>query len=66
MARIAVVRESDNVCINIIVADVSDPAPIGCLFLDIDNIACDIGWIYDPIIGDFVDPNPPPPEEGGE
>ena len=66
MARIAVVRNSDNVCINIIIADVSDPASIGCFFIDIDNINCDINWIYDPVINDFYDPNPAPPEEGGE
>lgn len=62
MARCAVVQQSDNVCINIIMADVHDPAPIGCFLVDVDNMACDIGWIYDPVMNDFVNPNPPPPD----
>lgn len=66
MARIAVVRENDNVCVSMCIADASDPPYAGTFFIDIDNIACDIGWIYDPIIGDFVDPNPPPPDDGGD
>lgn len=65
MARIAVVRNEDNVCVNIIVADVYDPAPEGCFFVDVDNMACDIGWIYDPVMNDFTDPDAPPLDGGG-
>jgi hypothetical protein len=59
----AVVRSSDRVCINVIVAETSDPAPAGCYLVDVDNVLCDIDWIYDPVIGDFTNPNPP--EDGG-
>lgn len=67
MARIAVVRIEDNVCVNMVVAEVSDPAPDGCFFVDVDNTPCNIGWVYDPVVNDFTDPNPPPPDpnEGG-
>lgn len=60
MSRIAVVRNEDNVCVNIIVAEANDPAPGGCFLVDIDNTLCNIGWVYDPLVNDFVDPNPPP------
>ena len=65
MARYAVVRTVDNVCVNTIIAETYTPAPIGCVLINIDNIYCGPGWIYDPVINDFYDPNPPPPEEGG-
>lgn len=65
MARIAVVRIEDNVCVSICIADVNDPPYEGTFLVDIDNMACNIGWIYDPVIGDFTDLNPPPPDDGG-
>jgi hypothetical protein len=63
MSKCAVVQQSDNVCVNLIIAEASDPAPDGCFLVDIDNMACDIGWIYDPIMNDFINPAPPPPPE---
>lgn len=61
--RAAVVNIEDNVVIGIIVADASTDVPYAGTFLvDVDNIACDIGWVYDSRIGDFVNPNPPPPD----
>ena len=47
-------------------ADVSDPPYADTFFVDVDHTACDVGWIYDPIVNDFVNPNPPPPDDGGE
>lgn len=61
MARIAVVRIADNVCISMCVAEVTDPPYDGTFLVDIDNMACDIGWIYDPVVNDFT----PPPDGGG-
>ena len=59
----AVVQDSDNVVVNIIVADPTDPAPIGCFLVGLaDGQYCGIGWIYDPGTGTFIDPNPPTPE----
>lgn len=65
MPKCAVVQQSDNTCINLIVADVTDPAPIGSFLVDVSDMACDIGWIYDSSTDSFVDPYPPPiqPEE---
>jgi hypothetical protein len=62
MARIAVVENSSNVVIAICIADVNDPPYAGAFFVDVDNTPCDIGWIYDPVVNDFVNPNPPPDE----
>lgn len=65
----AVVRIEDNVVVGIIVADAATDVPYAGTFLvDVDNIFCRIGWVYDPRIGDFVDPNPLPevPVEGAE
>lgn len=62
--RAAVVDLSTNIVVNIIIADASkDPAPIGCILVDVTNTQCDIGWIYDPQTGTFTNPNPPPPPE---
>lgn len=60
--RCAVVQQSDNVAVNIIIASVSDPAPDGCFLVDVENLMCDIGWIYDG--SGFYDPNPPPVTNG--
>lgn len=60
--RAAVVSLTDYIVVNIIVADASkDPAPDGCILVDVTDIQCDIGWIYDPDTGTFTNPNPPPP-----
>lgn len=56
----AVVQYSDNVVINIIVADPIDPAPDGCFLIGLETgQECGIGWVYDPATGLFIDPNPP-------
>lgn len=65
--RAAVVRIEDNVVVGIIIADAATDVPyVGTFLVDVDNIACDIGWNYDSRIGDFVNPNPPPPEPPAE
>lgn len=65
--RAAVVNIEDNVVIGIIVADASTDVPYAGTFLvDVDNTACDIGWVYDSRIGDFVNPNPLPPDPPAE
>lgn len=63
MARCAVVLSADNVCINIIMAETTDLPPDDCILVDVDYIDCEIGWVYDPVVGDFVDPNPLTEEE---
>lgn len=58
--RAAVVDLLNNIVINIIVANPAvDPAPEGTLLVDVTNVPCDIGWVYDPATGTFTDPNPP-------
>lgn len=63
--RCAVVNE-DNVVENVIVAELDDPAPVGCVLIEITD-RCNPGWIWDGTT--FIDPNPPeeavsPPIEG--
>lgn len=54
----AVVQYSNNVVINIIVAEPTFEPPIGCfLVLLNDGQDCGIGWIYDPATNTFTDPN---------
>lgn len=58
MARLAVIRTSDNVIINMIVGDmgVTNP-PDDCFLVDADNFPyADMGWVYDPVMVDFVPP----------
>jgi len=59
--RCAVVQNSDNIVVNLIMADPSvDPAPEGTILVGLpDDSPVDIGWIYDPATGQFTDPNPP-------
>jgi hypothetical protein len=58
--RAAVVDLLTYIVINTIVADASvDPAPEGTMLVDVTNVDCDIGWIYDPATGTFSDPNAP-------
>lgn len=61
MSNCAVVRSSDNVVENKIVAEPTDLAPVGTyLVLIPDGVMCDIGWIWNGT--DFIDPNPSPGE----
>lgn len=67
--RIAVCRTIDNVAENTIIADVSDLPPDGCFLVDIDNLECDLGWIYDgatfsPPSGPAIQPDEPPVSNG--
>jgi hypothetical protein len=59
--RCAVVQNSDNTVVNVIVADPAvDPAPEGCTIVGLpDDSPVSFGWIYDPATGQFTDPNPP-------
>lgn len=58
MSRCAVVQYSDNVVVNIILADPTDTPPDGCFLVAVsDDQFLDIGWIYDPETGTF---SPPP------
>lgn len=59
MARCAVVQTSDNLVVNLIIADAQvDPPPSGCFLVDIDNFPyAQIGWTYDPVMIDFLPPN---------
>lgn len=58
--RAAVIDIITNIVINVIVANpATDSAPDGTLLIDVTNIPCDIGWIYDPATGTFSDPNAP-------
>lgn len=59
----AVVERGTNVVVNRIVATASIALPPdGCYLVDITDLWCDIGWIYDPVNNTFTDPNPPLPE----
>lgn len=57
--RSAVVQISDNIVMNIIMADPAvDPAPEGCILVALsDDSPVTFGWIYDPATGQFTDPN---------
>jgi hypothetical protein len=62
--RAAVVDLATNIVTNVIVADATvDVAPGGCTLVDVDNLSCEIGWVYDPVVVDFIDPNPMEPEQ---
>jgi hypothetical protein len=46
--RCAVCQNSDGLVVNIIVADPTDPAPVGCFLVGIaDDMWCDIGYTWD-------------------
>lgn len=62
----AVVQDSDNVVVNLVVVNEYSQPPEGCYFINIDNINCNIGWVYDVQNKTFYDPNPPPANDGGE
>lgn len=56
--RAAVVRIEDRVVINVIVADAAtDVAPDGCYLVNNESFF-DIGWVHNPVMNDFVNPNP--------
>lgn len=62
--RAAVVDSETLIVVNVIVVDsLDDVAPDGCFLVDADNSVCAPGWVYDPVMNDFYDPNPPPIEE---
>jgi len=59
--KCALVQNSDNTVINLIMADPSvDPTPEGTTIVGLpDDSPVSFGWIYDPATGQFTDPNPP-------
>ncbi len=58
--RAAVVEIATNIVVNVIVVEsLNDISPDGCFLVDADHSTCQIGWVYDSIINDFVDPDPP-------
>jgi len=59
--RCAVVQNSDNIVVNLIMADPSvDPASEGTTLVGLpDDSPVSFDWIYDPATGQFTDPNPP-------
>ena len=61
--RAAVVDNQTNIVVNIIVADADCAPPNGCFLVNVDDIWCDMGAIYDPVTGVFADITPPAPEE---
>jgi hypothetical protein len=57
----AAVVNADNIVVNIIIVDsLDDLPPVECFLVGIDDIQCNVGWVYDQ--GSFV--NPAPPVEG--
>lgn len=58
--RCAVCQDADNVVVNIIMAEPTDPAEEGCFLVGIaDDMWCDIGYIWTGT--EFI----PPPEPMG-
>ena len=59
--KCALVQNSDNTVINIIVADPKeDPTPEGCILVGLPNdSSVSFDWIYNPKTGEFTNPNPP-------
>ena len=56
--RAAVIDLLTNIVINIIVANADvDAAPSGTILINVVDIPCEIGWVYDPDTGTFSDPN---------
>lgn len=53
---ICAIIDSQNVVINTIVVDSLDFAPPdGCIAIDVTEGVCGVGFIFDPISGDFLD-----------
>ena len=62
-ANCAVVRLSDNIVQNTIMAQPSDLAPDGCFLVEIMNgYECNIGWTFEGQFG-FIAPSEPPVAE---
>lgn len=60
--RCAVI-DANGLIVNIIMAEPTDQAPVGCSLAGIDEgVFCDIGWTWDG--NQFVDPNPPVIQSG--
>ena len=59
----AVVDIQTNIVVNIIVADEGCIPQDGCFLVNVDDIWCDMGALYDPATGTFTDLTPPAPEE---
>jgi hypothetical protein len=59
--RCALVQNSDNIVVNLIMADPStDTAHDGTTIVGLpDDSPVSFDWIYDPTTGQFTDPNPP-------
>lgn len=57
MSICAVVNIIDNIVINKIVAEPTEPSQDGTYLIPCDNVMCDIGWIWNGV--EFIDPNPP-------
>lgn len=59
--RCAIVQSSNNIVVNLIMADPSvDPAPEGTILVGLpDDSPVTFDWIYDPATGQFTDPNFP-------
>lgn len=56
----ALVNKDTFIVENMIVADPAIDPPVGdYLMIDITNLICNIGWTYDPINNNFINPNPP-------
>ena len=56
--RAAVVDLATFIVINIIVASVeTDIAPDGCVLIDVADVPCDMGWVFDPENSTFSAPN---------
>lgn len=53
--KVAVVKMSDFIVIDIIYAKLSDIPPENCMLVYCDNTPCEIGWYFDGI--NFIDPN---------
>jgi len=55
--RCAVI-DTDGLVVNIIMAEPTDLAPVGCSLVGIeDDVFCDIAWSWDG--SSFINPNPP-------
>ena len=61
--KLAVVDLETNIVMNIIVADEDCAPPDGCFLVNVDDIWCDMGSLYDPATGAFIDLTPPVAEE---
>lgn len=59
--RCAFVNSATNIVENIIMADPTvDIPPPGYLIIGLpDDSLVTFGWVYDPVTGQFTDPNPP-------